>query len=57
MHEVLAWGAAILSLVGFGLAIGVNPALYGATADMLARDVDAAPRLRWRAGGLAAGAT
>ena len=57
MHEVLAWGAAILSLVGFGLAIGVNPALYGATADMLARDVDAAPRLRWMVGGLAVGAT
>lgn len=57
MHEVLAWGAAILSLVGFGLAIGVNPALYGATADMLARDVEAAPRLRWMVGGLAVGAT
>ena len=40
MHEVVAWGAALLSLIGFGLAIGVNPALYGATADMLARDVD-----------------
>ena len=57
MHEVLAWGTAILSLIGFGLAIGVNPALYGATADMLARDVDAAPRLRWMVGGLAVGAT
>ncbi|UOQ59490.1 hypothetical protein MUN76_10540 [Leucobacter rhizosphaerae] len=57
MHEVVAWGAALLSLIGFGLAIGVNPALYGATADMLARDVDAAPRLRWMVGGLAVGAT
>lgn len=57
MHEALAWGATVLSLVGFGLAIGVNPALYGATADMLARDVDAGPRLRWMVGGLAVGAT
>ena len=57
MHEIVAWGAAILSLIGFGLAIGVNPALYGATADMLARDVDAAPRLRWMVSGLAVGAT
>ncbi|MFV0432784.1 MAG: hypothetical protein ACK5LO_02200 [Leucobacter sp.] len=57
MAEIVKWAAALSSLVGFALAMGLNPALYGATADMLARDVEAGPRLRWMVGGLAVGAT
>ena len=37
MAEILGWATALLSLIGFGLSLGLNPALYGATADMLAR--------------------
>ncbi|MBP1326606.1 hypothetical protein JOF28_001838 [Leucobacter exalbidus] len=57
MSSVIAWGPGLLTLVGFGLAMGVNPALYGATADMLARNVQATARLRWMAAGLVVGAT
>lgn len=57
MHEVATWGIAIASLIGFGLAMGLNPALYAATADMLARNVNTGARLSWMVGGLAVGAT
>lgn len=57
MHEVARWMAGLSALVGFGLAMGLNPALYGATADMLARDVQTWRRLCWMVGGLFAGAT
>lgn len=45
------------ALIGFGLALGLNPALYGATADTLARGVNVVPRLGWLLAGLGVGAT
>lgn len=57
MVEVVRWGSALLTLIGFGLAMGLNPALYAATADMLARDVKVTTRLCWMLFGLAGGAT
>lgn len=57
MHETASWAAALLALVGFGLSLGLNPALYGATVDMLARDANPWPRLGWMTAGLFAGAT
>ena len=57
MHEVAKWASAIPTLLGFGLALGANPALYGATADVLARHTRALPRLFWMLGGLFLGAT
>lgn len=57
MHDAARWMAGLSSLIGFGLAMGLNPALYGATADMLARDVRTAPRLLSMLAGLATGAT
>lgn len=57
MQEVATWVAALAGLIGFGLAMGLNPALYGATADMLARKVPVRARLLWMVGGLAVGAT
>lgn len=57
LDEVLKWGSALLTLCGFGLAMGLNPALYAATGDMLARNVDVAKRLRSMLLGLALGAT
>lgn len=57
MHETASWAAALLALVGFGLSLGLNPALYGATVDMMARDVNPWPRLSWMTAGLFAGAT
>lgn len=49
-------GAAV-SLVGLGWALGLNPALYGATVDMLARTSNPVKRLIWMLGGLFIGAT
>ncbi len=57
MHELTTWALALATLVGFGLAMGLNPALYSATADMLARNVQVAARMSWMVAGLAAGAT
>ena len=57
MHEVTQWVAAVPTLVGLGLALGLNPALYGATADTLARNRNVRARLTWLLSGLAAGAT
>lgn len=57
MHEVGKWVATLATLVGFALTMGTNPALYGATADMLARRLRAYPRLSWMAAGLFLGAT
>ena len=57
MHGVVSWVAALTSLIGFALAIGIHPALYGATADMLARGGSIARPLTWMLSGLAVGAT
>lgn len=57
MHDVTKWAAAVPTLIGLGLALGLNPALYGATADSLARGVRVWPRLFWMLLGLCAGAT
>lgn len=57
MHAVTSWLAAMPTLIGFGLALGLNPALYGATADTLARNQNVRARLTWLLTGLAVGAT
>ena len=57
MDELLRWGTSILTLCGFGLAMGLNPALCAATGDLLARGVDVAKRLDWMLLVLAVGAT
>lgn len=57
MHEVIKWAGAVPMLVGFGLALGLNPALYGTTADTLARNTNVGARLTWLLAGLVSGAT
>lgn len=57
MAEISKWGTGILTLLGFGLAMGLNPTLYAATADMLARNTSVVRRLSWMLLGLAGGAT
>ncbi|MFC5124003.1 hypothetical protein ACFPRL_11545 [Pseudoclavibacter helvolus] len=57
LDEVLRWGTSLLTLCGFGLAMGLNPALYAATGDVLARNVDVSKRLAWMLLGLAVGTT
>lgn len=57
MHELMKWVGAVPTLVGLGLALGMSPALYGATADTLARGSHIRSRLTWLLSGLVAGAT
>lgn len=57
MQELAKWVVALSTLVGFGLTMGFNPALYGATADMLARNKQVAARMAWMVAGLITGAT
>lgn len=57
MHELLSWSAGVAALMGLALSIGVHPATYGATIDMLARKINWFPRLCWMTAGLATGAT
>lgn len=57
MQDLARWLVALSTLVGFGLTMGLNPALYGATADMLARNLHVAARMSWMVAGLATGAT
>lgn len=57
MDDLARWAAALTTLVGLGLTLGLNPALYGATADMLAQNVRVVSRMAWMVGGLATGAT
>src|SRR5690606_17669671 len=57
MHGVVGWAGAVTSLIGFALAIGIHPALYGATADMLARGGRVTRPLAWMLGGLVFGVT
>lgn len=56
MHELAKWGTTLVALIGFALALGLNPALYGATADVLARHQQALPRVAWMVAGLSFGA-
>lgn len=48
---------AVVSLAGFGFTLGMNPALYGATVDLLARSKKPVVRLTWLLAGLMVGAT
>lgn len=57
MQELLQWLSTLAVLFGLGLSVGANPALYGATLDLLARPVRAAPRLIAMLGGLILGAS
>lgn len=57
MNEIVKLVTALPVLIGFGLALGLNPALYGATADTLARNQNVWGRLAWMIAGLATGAT
>lgn len=57
MQEVLKWLSALPMLLGIGLSLGNNPAMYGAVIDMLARTPRALPRLLWLLGGLVIGCT
>lgn len=57
MDEVARWIAAVPTLVGFGLALGFSPVLYGATADILGRNQNVRARLTWLLSGLVSGAT
>lgn len=57
MDDLARWAAALTTMVGLGLTLGLNPALYGATADMLAQNTRVPARMGWMVGGLATGAT
>lgn len=57
MPDVAAWLAALPTLAGFGLMLGLNPLLYGATADALARNSRVAARVGAMVLGLVTGAT
>lgn len=57
MDDLARWTAALLTMTGLGLTLGLNPALYGATADMLAQNTRVPTRMAWMIGGLATGAT
>lgn len=57
MPDIARWIVALSTLIGLGLALGLNPALYGATADMLARNKQVPARMTWMIVGLFTGAT
>ncbi|MDQ1124914.1 hypothetical protein [Microbacterium trichothecenolyticum] len=57
MDDIARWAAALMTMIGLGLTLGLNPALYGATAEMLAQNTRIAARMAWMIGGLASGAT
>lgn len=57
MKDVMTWMAAVPTLLGLGLALGMNPVLYGATADALARGIRVRSKLTWLLSGLMSGAT
>ena len=57
MSQILTWVTTLAALSGFGLSLGLNPALYGATADMLARGLPVRARLAFMISGLWVGAT
>lgn len=53
MTSVVAVFAALPTLIGLGLALGMNPVLYGSTADTLARGVNVTSRLTALSAGMA----
>lgn len=57
MTSVVAVFAALPTLIGLGLALGMNPVLYGSTADTLARGVNVTSRLTALSAGMMTGAT
>ena len=57
MQDVMRWLAAVPTLAGLGLALGLSPALYGATADILARGREVRARMTMLLSGLVTGAT
>lgn len=57
MSDVARWVAALSTLVGLGLSLGLNPALYAATTNVLAQNTRVAPRIGGMIVGLAVGAT
>lgn len=57
MTEVARWLAALSTLAGLGLSLGLNPALYAATADVLAQNTRIVTRIGWMIAGLAVGAS
>lgn len=57
MSQILTWVTTLAALSGFGLSLGLNPALYGATADMLARGLPVRARLAFMISGLWVGTT
>lgn len=57
MTHVTTWLAAVPTIVGLGLALGMNPVLYGATADTLARGRSVRSGLAALLAGVMTGAT
>lgn len=57
MDDLARWSAALTTMVGLGVTLGLNPALYAATADALAQNTRVAARVGWMVAGLATGAT
>lgn len=57
MTDVARWIAALSTLAGLGLTLGLNPALYAATVDALAQNTRVATRVGGMIGGLFVGAT
>ncbi|MCT2084876.1 hypothetical protein M3D75_01965 [Microbacterium enclense] len=57
MTDVARWAAALSTLVGLGLSLGLNPALYAATTSVLAQNTRIASRIGGMIVGLALGAT
>lgn len=57
MDDLARWTAALTTMVGLGVTLGLNPALYAATADALAQNTRVGARVGWMVAGLATGAT
>lgn len=57
MDDLARWTAALTTMVGLGVTLGLNPALYAATADALAQNTRVTARVGWMVAGLATGAT
>lgn len=57
MDDLARWTAALTTMVGLGVTLGLNPALYAATADALAQNTRVVARVGWMVAGLTTGAT